>query len=454
MYVDSLGTGIDTGAQQRLQDFKENITSKLNEDNLLTLRVPWLEGGLDPFTHPEHQEYLETVHNSVLNWCKDKLYQCIAEQTAFKLWNSNAHSFTHEMFSHYHLYHHLTTKQGHKTFKDLHDKLMKGFEKGQKDNHHSILIFGREGSGKSTLVTQLCTSYVETMGKSVITLLRYINQQTLSYTVSDLLFSLNLQLSEILDQNKAELRLMKVDELAEQLVKSLEALSRRGWTVMVVLDGIENLKPDSPGSDFTVDWLPFKLAANIHILLTCSNTNKSLIQRVKARAPDKDLWGETSSIDLKDSVALVNGILSSMGEPTVPQDKEKTCYKMCKAEPTPLFVSLLAMDISWTEDVWTNGSSATCLEDVLHNVFNEAEERFGSTIIGAITRYITSGYHGVTEMELLDLLSANNDVMLLIYPFDIPPVVRFPLWLWLCIRDFLSKSIQSRTVSSSNWTFN
>ena len=440
-YLDSSSLSGEGGTQQRLLNLKQTITSKLNEESVLTLRVPWMHGGLNPYEHDEHQEYLEALHHGVLNWCKEKLYKNLVKQTAYKLWSGINFTYLHDLTTHYHNYKLLTQNKGLKLFSDFHGKLLKCFEKGKKDVHHAMLLFGKEGSGKSTIASKVCTLFVEQMGKSVITVVRYINHHSLAMTGLELVSNLCEQLYEILGQSKTDLPVLKFDALAESFKKCLESLSKRGWTVMVLIDGLHNLKPNSQGSELPVDWIPFKLPVNVHILLTCSNANKAVLQRVKTRAPDKDLWCEVPSVDLKDAVSLANRIFTTHTQTSMPQDKEKLFYKMCKVEPTPLFISLLSHYICYSSaDIWSNGSNVDCLEDALFEILNEAEERFGVEVVAAVARYIISGYHGVTETELLDLLSSNNKIMLLVYPYDLPPVLRFPTWLWTSIRNFFGKS--------------
>ena len=51
-----------------------------------------------------------------------------------------------------------------------------------------------------------------------------------------------------------------------------------------------------------------------------------------------------------------------------------------------------------------------------------------------LTRYICAAHHGLTEAELLDLLSCNDELMATIYKDDFPRIVRFPYRYWSAIR--------------------
>ncbi len=66
----------------------------------------------------------------------------------------------------------------------------------------------------------------------------------------------------------------------------------------------------------------------------------------------------------------------------------------------------------------------------LIQIFDVMDTRFGSGMVARIVGYLASAYHGLSELEILDLLSCNNDMLLLAYPRDIPSIMRFPISLW------------------------
>ena len=58
------------------------------------------------------------------------------------------------------------------------------------------------------------------------------------------------------------------------------------------------------------------------------------------------------------------------------------------------------------------------------------EQRFGKKLVGIVISYLVSGYHGLSENELLDVLSCNNEALLLSFSRDMPCVLRFPISIW------------------------
>ena len=65
---------------------------------------------------------------------------------------------------------------------------------------------------------------------------------------------------------------------------------------------------------------------------------------------------------------------------------------------------------------------------------------FGMKLVSIVIGYLASGYHGISENEMLDLLSCNNEALLLAYSRDMPRVLRFPIMLWKELYQYLGKS--------------
>ena len=61
-------------------------------------------------------------------------------------------------------------------------------------------------------------------------------------------------------------------------------------------------------------------------------------------------------------------------------------------------------------------------------------------MLGCIYNYITAAHNGITEVELLDLLSCNNEFFSEFYSnTELPSILRFPIYLWILIKNNLGK---------------
>ena len=65
--------------------------------------------------------------------------------------------------------------------------------------------------------------------------------------------------------------------------------------------------------------------------------------------------------------------------------------------------------------------------------------KFGSKICALIFNLISSSQAAIHEIELLDILSSNNEFFLEYFPKDLPKRLRFPSTLWIAIKYTLGK---------------
>ena len=87
---------------------------------------------------------------------------------------------------------------------------------------------------------------------------------------------------------------------------------------------------------------------------------------------------------------------------------------------------------------------------VFHDLFNfiikdHCEEKFGPKICSFIFNYISSSQSAISEIELLDILSCNNEFFLEYFPKDLPKYLRFPPSLWIAIKYVLGNNKRKRT---------
>lgn len=63
------------------------------------------------------------------------------------------------------------------------------------------------------------------------------------------------------------------------------------------------------------------------------------------------------------------------------------------------------------------------------------EKKFNPKMLSIIFNYISASHNGVTEMELVDLLSCNNEFFTEFYTdSSLPSVLRFPTALWIILK--------------------
>ena len=115
----------------------------------------------------------------------------------------------------------------------------------------------------------------------------------------------------------------------------------------------------------------------------------------------------------------------------------------------PLFGRVMFDEIS----TWKSFSNITpsmvsaSIKDALHFFFQRLEMQHGRILVSHCLAYITAAREGLSEVELLDLLSLDDDVLSSIFMFWLPPVRRIPPFLWTKLKLDLDKFLVVREAS-------
>ena len=112
----------------------------------------------------------------------------------------------------------------------------------------------------------------------------------------------------------------------------------------------------------------------------------------------------------------------------------------------PLFSRIMFDEVS----TWKSFSNITpsmvsaSIKDALHFFFQRLEMQHGRVVVSHCLAYITAAREGISEVELLDLLSLDDDVLNSVFQFWLPPVRRIPPFLWTRLKLDLDKFLVMR----------
>ena len=113
--------------------------------------------------------------------------------------------------------------------------------------------------------------------------------------------------------------------------------------------------------------------------------------------------------------------------------------------PLPLYVRLLASECSKCPSYCSPQelTLASSVEDLVITFLEQLEVRHGQKLVSHALAIITAARNGVSESELEDILSCNDEVLDDVYQYWTPPLRRLPPMLWLRIQadlgDYLVK---------------
>ena len=123
--------------------------------------------------------------------------------------------------------------------------------------------------------------------------------------------------------------------------------------------------------------------------------------------------------------------------------------------PLPLYLKLASDEAlrwkSYTTD--TDIHLQGTVREIIDGLFERLERRHGKLLVSHALAYITASKNGLTEPELEDLLSLDDEVLNDVYQYWTPPIRRLPPLLWIRIRSDIGDYLIERGADGTQVVF-
>lgn len=321
-----------------------------------------------------------------------------------------------------------------------------------------LVLHGVSGSGKSAIMAQACLG-ARRHDPQMQTIARFIGVTPGSCDLRSLLTDLCLQagieeppcdMTELINAFKWRFSEEGNEPKGLNPQDGTDAAAGRGATddvqhqpVVLFLDALDQL--NATEGAHTLHWLPRKLRPGVKLVL-------SVLEK-RAEPGSDALWDQDDPWNIArsawtDSLVEVGQWADAAAEQVLDiwlndarralqPDQRRRVLTGFGACPYPLYLKLAFEEArrwpSWQALSQTDGLSGS-IEGVLADLLGRLEQadHHGRQLTERALAYIATGKNGLTEDELLDLLSADPDV---IQDFrcrnpDSPPVNRLPIVVW------------------------
>ncbi|KAL4228047.1 hypothetical protein ACF0H5_013483 [Mactra antiquata] len=414
---------IDTEAQDRLKLLRDNdISEKLDKDNIVRLTTKWTDkGGINSTDNAEYLEKLgQAFFEKMTNLIDDNLDDADFIET------DQVKEIKQSL---------IIRNKWSRIFFGRSD-ILKILENYVKDvsNKEPYVVYGESGTGKTALIAKCANDVLKWFPdvKPVI-ITRFLGTSPLSSHILLVLSSICVQISEVYGYDKSKIP-REFKELITFFHQLLVKVSSTQRPLLILLDSLDQLSPSYDA--YTFNWLPRHLPQNVKIIMSFVPSVYNLRLRFQTHFGEKVSNLEPLPV-LADAhcMDIIKTRLADAAR-TITSKQASIVQELFAKCGLPLFSRVMLEEIlTWKSysSVSSNMVSSS-LKEALNNFFRRLELHHGRDLVRHALAYITAAREGISEMELLDLLSLDDDVLNSIFLFWLPPVRRLPPFLWTRLR--------------------
>lgn len=290
-------------------------------------------------------------------------------------------------------------------------------------------------------------------------ILRFLGTTPTSSNITSTLNSIIYQLSRLFDIKAPEKKITSKPELEVFMTTLLINITRKfpHRKIVIVLDSLDQLNP----SDYSLNWILSTLPYNVKMIFSTLPSHGSILDQLKKdrnlRDKIEENFLEIKSLDTQIVQVILKDWLKKSKRSIT--ESQWNCLiglfsdTNVRLKLYPLYIKLIFDIISkWESYHQPEGEfrkDCTTIDNCIKYLFKSFEKKHGILLFSRSIIYMTSFKNGISESEIEDILSLDDDVLYDIFEFHAPPVRKLPIALWARIKSDLNEYIVEKEVDDT-----
>ena len=391
-YIDLDGRGMpDKLAQERLQDLRRAIVSKLPAKNVFHYQARW------------------TKKRIIADWSRfeNTAYRALSRAIVAEMSRlEGINSLDYEIKEHKNF-----AENRAKSFRGRSDLLAVLRTYLENGSRHPKALVGISGSGKTTLMSQAAVMLAPLVYHDSDVISRFVGVTPASTNIQSLLTSICYELAgpQEFDEDLIPKDYAGVVATFEFLLKGAPATADR--PLIVLIDALDQLKGASDAENY--NWLPAELPEHVNLIISSlpgrKNEYRSLLEN---RITDDDIV-PVGPMSMDDCECILKGWLASVGRDLTDSQWQDVHEKVAKSR-WPLYLLLVFEEVkhwkSYDElPVYPHGQ--TGLGDGIQGIIDDLcwrlsqDDMHGHTLLSLCLGYLGAARYGINDREMFKLLS-------------------------------------------------
>ncbi|XP_071493290.1 NACHT domain- and WD repeat-containing protein 1-like [Diadema antillarum] len=404
--------------------------------------LPWSANGLDPTNCPEHATYL-TEMSSVF----EGRIKAMIEK---RLEGRKSRGCVIPMITtlYLELLHHASfSKTKCKDFHGREEVLSSIRSYCQGNSCKPLVVHGVSGSGKTSVMAMVAKLAKQWLGKNCVVVLRFLGTSARSSSILTTIQSMFAQICFAYGEKPPHgNNLRDFSELVQVFNALIRRLPSKDKPLLLLFDSIDQLNDNN--NAHKMNWLLKSLPENTFIVVSMLPKEHNCLGNIRMTLTDPMAYVAVEAIPKNTAITIIDGWLESRKRKLSQEqiDAVSAVFNKC---PRPLFLKLLFEEFA----TWPSYKKIGDIElpgDVVEAItylYKDLEDRHGEIFVSHALGYLTAGKSGLTETEMEDVLSCDDEVLNDVYQYWDPPVtgvVRIPSSVWKRLRYDISEFVVER----------
>uniref|UniRef100_A0A672SHW8 NACHT and WD repeat domain containing 1 n=1 Tax=Sinocyclocheilus grahami TaxID=75366 RepID=A0A672SHW8_SINGR len=426
---------LDTEARELLADLKQRI---YNTGRLQPLCMELSKGAMDP-SRKEHKGYLGKLCEQVTSQMKELISRNALQTSGTCSTVDPGWSWLKQEIFH----HAVLSEEKCSVFKGR-DSILGKICISTNACHDPLLVHGPSGVGKTALLCKLAQEMRGVVDHRGVVVLRLLGTSPLSSDVDSVLRGVCLQVCGALGLQFPYPHIANAhEELVRFFHSMLEDVSKQGDTLLLILDSLDQLL--EANKPHKLDWIPKVIPPNVQLVLSISD---DYVEKCKSLVSAEQNVFRVELLTDDQGKDVIGAYMSAAGR-KLTSEQVDTILNRFQQSRSPLHMKLM-LD---TAKQWSSCTSTSNVrlgvsaQEVMTQFVESLEESHGKKLVSHALCFILLSRSGLSEAELQDVLSLDNDVLAEIYKYWLPPshtLLRFPRLHWSRLRHDLTAHLTER----------
>ncbi|XP_052225116.1 NACHT domain- and WD repeat-containing protein 1-like [Dreissena polymorpha] len=298
-----------------------------------------------------------------------------------------------------------------------------------------LIIIGKSGSGKTAIMAKLFQTSPSFLSPlKSITMVRFLGTSTMSTSIRETLITLCEQirtLYKVQDPFGLDFE-SDYQFLVRYFASLLWRINTTNRPLTIILDSADQLNVADHAHLF--NWLPHKLPVTVRMIVSLVTDRTDCLTNIRLVFPFVDRFVEITDLDRGVADNIINMTNKAQHRHLSKKQKNFVLEQFAKC-CLPLYLKVLVdMSLSWRSYTDLDpGSLGSSIKEAIKFLFNNLEKAHGEVLVRKSLGYLCAARDGLSEIEIEDLLSLDDEVLQDTYIYHLPPdpeVIRLPPLLW------------------------